>query len=157
MKNWKTFYGKDISIEEFIEAHKNEDRSIIIGTDSQTTSCTRYTTAIVYYKEGKGAVCLHKTLRERKAYNLHEQLFKETWLSIGAALEIIEISPDVMPEVVNIHLDVNTDPKHASARYKNELVGMVAAQGFSCEVKPDSWVSTHIADHIVRNSIASRK
>jgi len=151
MDEWKRFHGKQTSIAEFINSVKGEGRNIIIGTDSQTSEETKYTTAIVFYKPRKGASCIYRTEKQRKPHSLHEQLSRETWLSIGAALEIMEACPEIVTEVVNIHLDVNDNPKHASSKYKSELIGTVVGQGFQCEVKPNSWVATHIADHIVRN------
>ena len=45
-----------------------------------------------------------------------------------------------------IHLDVNMDEHYESARYRKELVGMVASQGFQVVCKPNAWVASKLAD-----------
>jgi predicted RNase H-related nuclease YkuK (DUF458 family) len=158
MTEWVDFYGNSITINDFFSKYDRHNQMIIVGTDSQKTRSgnRRYTTAIVCYKEKRGASCIHHTVTERNSFNLHEQLLKETWYSVTAALDVMSLAPESVPNIVSIHLDVNVNPKDASTKYKNELVGMVLAQGFEAVTKPDSWAATHLADHIVRDKIKEK-
>ena len=47
---------------------------------------------------------------------------------------------------VGIHLDVNDNLQYKSAHYRDELVGLVLAQGYTALVKPDAWAASTVAD-----------
>ncbi len=53
---------------------------------------------------------------------------------------------------LEIHIDVNTDPKHKSSKFKNTLIGYVTGCGFECRVKPESFVASSIADNHTRKA-----
>jgi len=150
--SWKDHNKKSVDLAEFLAKYKGENRRPYIGTDSQTTgNKTRYTTVFVYHDVGYGGTYIERTLKEDAPKSLYQQLLKETWFSITAALEVMEIDPDIKPELLEVHIDVNNEPEHKSSRYRGELMGMVLAQGFKCESKPNSWAATTIADKISRN------
>jgi predicted RNase H-related nuclease YkuK (DUF458 family) len=149
---WKDHNNKEVKMGEFLAKYADQGRKPFIGTDSKTIgNKTRYCTVFVYYLQGRGAVYVDNTIKEDKPNSLYQKLLKETWYSIQAAMEIMEIDPSITPELLEVHIDVNDNPKHKSGRYRGELMGMVLAQGFECKSKPHSWAATTIADKISRN------
>ena len=48
--------------------------------------------------------------------------------------------------VIEIHLDINSNLRYRSSQYKNELIGLVSSQGFQCLIKPDAWAASGAAD-----------
>jgi predicted RNase H-related nuclease YkuK (DUF458 family) len=72
----------------------------------------------------------------------------ETWRSLETAFELQSILPANV-EII-IHVDVNKNKKWKSARYLEELVGMVVGQGFKVVVKPYAWAAQHVADKFSR-------
>jgi predicted RNase H-related nuclease YkuK (DUF458 family) len=149
---WKDHNNKTVDLAEFLAKYKGQGRKPFIGTDSKTIgNKTRFTTVFVYYLEGRGGVYIDHTVKEDRPKSLYQKLFKETWYSIETALEVMEIDPSITPEVLEVHIDVNDNPKHSSGRYRGELMGLVLGQGFKCESKPNSWAATTLADKISRN------
>jgi predicted RNase H-related nuclease YkuK (DUF458 family) len=48
-----------------------------------------------------------------------------------------------------VHLDMGTDPeKNATSTVVDGLCGYVIGSGFDCEVKPNSWASSSVADRL---------
>ena len=75
--------------------------------------------------------------------SLREKLLKEAWMSIETALYVNTIIP--VASLITIDLDVSSDLKWRSNKYKEELCGMVAAQGFEYACKPNTC-SIKLAD-----------
>lgn len=143
-----TFSGQRQSVPEFLSRHLNGSRVLYIGTDSRNTTQTKFSTVLVAYHPGRGGVMLKHVHCERKIEALGERLLKEAYYSVQLAMEVAAMVP---PDVrVEIHLDVNQNVKHPSARYLSSVVGLVSAQGFDYRVKPDAWCATCIADKVVK-------
>lgn len=124
-----------------------------IGTDSQQYSVTkkgrqkricRFTTALAAYKMGHGGSVITHTDTTDFIDALRERLLLEAMRSLETAWYL---SPLISVErIITIHLDVNEQLKYKSARYKDELVGLVVAQGFKATHKPNSWAASSVAD-----------
>lgn len=85
-----------------------------------------------------------KLTREQRLPILRQRLLSEASRSLQVAWYLNDIiSGD---QIITIHLDVNSSLKWDSARYKDELVGYVTAQGFNCEHKPNSFAASWAAD-----------
>jgi predicted RNase H-related nuclease YkuK (DUF458 family) len=48
--------------------------------------------------------------------------------------------------LVGISIDVNSDAKYKSGRYKDMLVGMVVGSGYDAYIKPDAYAASAVAD-----------
>lgn len=155
---FSTASGDAVVLEDWLtEKVIGTDRIIFVGTDSQNTKRTNFTTALVAYEQGKGGIFVYKRYYKSKMTELHQRLSVETWNSIYLAMLVQDIlkSADAVNKIV-VHLDVSNqirferDPNAKSGKYMAELVGAVVAQGFECKVKPESFAATGLADHIVR-------
>jgi len=143
---WRSYDGKHkIDIEQFVEDHKAD--LFFIGTDSQNYSkkrtCIFTTVLIAYTLRRGGAVITHK---HGVPYmdSLRQRLLMEAMLSLEVGWFL---DRRIKKEsIIGIHLDVNHSLKYKSGQYKDELVGLVMAQGFRCLVKPDAWAASSVAD-----------
>lgn len=143
---WRSYDGKRVvNVNEFIEAHKGD--LFFIGTDSQNYSKKHaciFTTVLIGYKmHHGGSVIIH---RDKVPYMeaLRQRLLMEAMRSLEAAWYLDKQISD--KNVIGIHLDVNKNLRFKSAKYKNELVGLVTSQGFNASVKPDAWAASCTAD-----------
>lgn len=126
------------------------EKVVIIGTDSQNFERrTDLVTAVVVLNKGKGGRAFYTKTSNQKFNSLRQKLTTEAWLSVQTAFEIEPLLPEGCDLIV--HLDVNPDLKKGkSAMHIKEVVGMVAGQGFAVVTKPDGFVASHIAEHIVK-------
>ena len=152
-RDWYTIDGDPVEIKQALaEATKGDEKSVIIGTDSQKhDKRIDFVTVIVVRTHLKGARVFYTREKEPKFFNLRDKLIKEAWLSVQTAMAISPILPDEC-ELAALHADVNTDiKKGASARFEAEIRGMILGNGFQVITKPDGWAASHVAEHIVKN------
>ncbi len=128
---------------------------IIVGTDSQNHSNTKIVTVIAIVCEGHGGIYFYEISHVSKIEDIRQKLFKETTLSLRTAdtvLEIIENDPRYLELYDNstftIHVDAGKTKKSKTAELIPAIVGWIKSVGYECEVKPDSFVSSSIADRL---------
>jgi len=143
---WKSYDGMSrVNVDEFVSNH-HED-FFLIGTDSQNYSKKKmcvFTTVLIAYKMYKGgAVIIH---RDKVPFiqSLRQRLILEAMRSLEVAWHID--SKVSSKNIIEIHLDVNPSLKFRSGQYKEELVGLVAGQGYKAIIKPDAWAASGVAD-----------
>lgn len=127
---------------------KDKEYQIFIGTDSKiirSEKKVKYATCIVLYKKGNGGKVLVAKEKAPIPSSLKERLSHEVWRSLELCMELNKVLPNI--ETV-IHIDVNKSNKHKSGKYYQELVSLVVAQGFKCQVKPDAFAAQTIADRL---------
>ena len=145
---WKSLSGGRIEdIHTFAKDVTRLGQELHVGTDSlQTGRFTQFVTVLVVLTPTKGGRVVYTREVVPRIISLRERLFQEVWRSVQIGLEL---SPHVSGQMT-LHIDANTEEKYMSSRYIQELVGLVVGQGFKALVKPESWASTHVADHVVR-------
>jgi predicted RNase H-related nuclease YkuK (DUF458 family) len=135
---------------ETIRASSN-DSSVYIGCDSQILGNGKvdYSTVIVLHMNSKnGCKVFHNSVKQRDYGNLRARLMTEVQYALEAFSEI----EDALGErKLEIHLDINPDPKYASNVVTAEAIGWVRSLGLVAKVKPESFAATSAADHFVRN------
>ena len=153
---WKNGKRKIIPYLEMLKILKDvseyQDHKIIIGTDSvKSQQSFIFTSTICIFNEYENHDRTYfynrKKIKDDSYYILAKRLLKETSDSIEIAnfLNAALDNPNL-----EIHIDVNTDPKHKSSKFKNTLIGYVTGCGFDCRVKPESFVASSIADNHTR-------
>ena len=144
---WKTLTGEPIeSISDFVAEASRNGQPVHVGTDSlQSGRYSQFVTVVVVLNPPKGGRVAYVRETVPRISSLRQRLMEEVWRSVSVAI--------ALPSMINlhVHIDANTNEKHQSARYLQELVGLVVGQGFKALWKPDSWASSHVADHIVRH------
>ena len=122
-----------------------DDYSIEVGTDSQTGSVTKFVTAIVIHRRGKGGIFFYRPLICKKMPQLRDRIYMETGLSISCAVVLLEsfLDDDAMYDIA-IHCDVG--PNGKTRELIREITGYVTASGFGCKVKPEGTAACAVAD-----------
>lgn len=129
--------------------------SVYIGCDSirfkkNKQWYAKYSTVIIVHTDSnKGCRLFHESVDMPDYGNLKQRLLTEVQLVVAAATEIIDVIGDRHLEV---HLDINPNPKHKSNVAVKEALGWVRGSlGLEAKIKPASFAATHAADHAVRH------
>jgi predicted RNase H-related nuclease YkuK (DUF458 family) len=129
----------------------SKNSSVYIGCDSQILGNGKvdYSTVIVLHMNSKnGCKVFHNSVKQRDYGNLRARLMTEVQYALEAFGEI----EDALGErKLEIHLDINPDPKYASNVVTAEAIGWVRSLGLVAKVKPESFAATSAADHFVRH------
>jgi len=128
-----------------LRRYDKEGYSFYIGSDSHVfLNKICLVTCICAHKFGGGGskIFYTKENHDTTTYKtIRARILLETYKSLETALEI----DDFVKSPIEIHLDVGTTKRSKTAAYSSELVSMVLAQGYTCEVKPNSWAA-YMAD-----------
>lgn len=144
---WVSLEGKIIDVNQFIQEHLNDDW--YIGTDShayKTKGFAKFSTALIAYHKGRGGNLAFYNQKTGEMGNIRPRLISEAIRSLQLAYFLDSKIPK--DAIINIHLDVNGNEKFKSHQCKEEIVGMIMAQGkrFRPMWKPDAWGSSTVAD-----------
>lgn len=135
--------------EAILEASK--ESSIYIGCDSLAMPKKKqaeFSTVIVIHKDSKhGCAIYHNKVVLPDYGQMRPRLLMEVQFALEAFYAIEDIVGD---RHLEIHLDVNPEPEHASNLVTNEALGWVKGLGIPAKIKPDSFAASKAADHFVR-------
>ena len=124
---------------------------ICIGSDSQRHGLdVKYSTVILCEKPNTTSGPMYWYWNQRIVYDtltLRERIFKECNRSMEVAFWLQKKFPN---KKIEVHVDVSTDPRHASSRYLMETKGFIQGCGFDFKCKPESWVASTVADWHVK-------
>lgn len=128
--------------------------SVYIGTDSirykkKGQWYAKYSTVVIVHMDSKkGCKLFHESVDMPDYGNLKQRLLTEVQFAVAAASEIVDVLGNRHME---IHLDINPNPKHKSSVAVKEALGWVKGSlGIDAKIKPASFAATHAADHAVR-------
>lgn len=150
MKFKKLTSNENFELADYVSNYLNENKDyevkIYLGCDSQTKGIvTTYATTIVFHVANSGCHVIYKKEVVPAVRDMWNRLWKETELSVAAALYLREHGI----EINTIDLDYNIDPVHNSNRLVKAAVGYVESLGFKARVKPDLLPAVYAADDIV--------
>lgn len=136
--------------------NSSESSSVYIGADSIRFKrkngewFAKYSVVIILHMDSKrGCQLFHKTYELRDYGNRKQRLIAEAGYAIEAATEIMDVLGD---RKLEIHLDLNPNPKYKSNEAVKEALGYVkGTTGIDAKIKPHSFAATHAADHVVRH------
>lgn len=133
----------------------SKESSVYIGCDSirfrkNNQWYAKYSTVIIVHMDSKrGCKLFHNSIDMPDYGNLKQRLLTEVQMAVSTATEIIDVIGDRHME---IHLDINPNPKHKSSVAVKEALGWVKGSlGLDAKIKPSSFAATHAADHAVRH------
>ena len=138
----------------FYDSHKDYGNfNVVIGTDSQNFSDTKMVSAIVMQCEGHGGIYFYKVERVPKIQDVRVKLNYETQASLQYADELLHAMAEKYEELFDkitfsIHIDAGHNPKGKTKELIPSLVGWIHACGYECEVKPNSFAASTIANRI---------
>ena len=129
--------------------------SIYIGADSIRHKrgdkwYARYSTVVILHIDSKhGCKLFHRQVDIPDYGNLKQRLLTEVGYAIEAASELLDV---IGERHLEIHIDINPNPRYKSSVAVKEALGYVKGSlGIDAKIKPSSWAATHAADHLVRN------
>lgn len=141
----------------FYDSHKKYETpiQIVVGTDSQNFSDTKVVTVIAVTCEGHGGIFFYDVTHILRVDDVRTKLHMETQESLKTAEELVDVlgGNEKYEEMyfscpIAIHVDAGNSPKGKTKELIPELVGWIKACGYDCCVKPDSFVSSSIANRI---------
>ena len=85
--------------------------------------------------------------RKRDKELVNERMVFEVGKSIEVATQVAELL-DVYEIPLEIHADINPNPKHNSNKALQSAVGYILGMGYDFKIKPESYASSNIADKL---------
>jgi hypothetical protein len=132
--------------------NSSKESAIYIGCDSLCNpkkNVAEYSTVIILHVDSKhGCKVFHNKVRMPDYGNMRMRLLTEVGFALEAFYAIEEV---VGSRKLELHIDVNPDPKHASNIVTKEALGWVRGLGLEAKIKPDSFAASTAADHCVRH------
>jgi len=131
VNKWRNFSGKVFNepittlVENAIEREQEAGHrlKICVGSDSQAyKSHIAYATVIVLLREGKGGFMFIKNQKGITKISTKERMLKEVTMSVETAYSICHILEKYNIEL-EVHADINTDPKFESNVALKEAMG----------------------------------
>ena len=157
-QQWRKLNGTRIrrsienEIREVLVQEKNAGNniSVCIGTDSQVKSCiTEFATVIVFIRKGKGGFMYISNEICKRRMPVKQRMLEEVQRSIDVAFRLCDlfIAFNVQMEV---HADINTDPKFKSNEAFKDAMGYITGMGFAFKAKPHAFASSSCANKVVQ-------
>jgi predicted RNase H-related nuclease YkuK (DUF458 family) len=136
--------------------NKNRDYGgfhVIVGTDSQNFSYTKMVSVIVMKCEGHGGIYFYRVEKINKLSDVRAKLNYETQISLQYADELLNIMAELDEELFSaiafsIHVDAGRSENGKTKELIPSLVGWIHSCGYECQVKPDSFAASTIANRI---------
>ena len=156
-QKWRNFSGKvfDMPITNIIENAIIKEQEaghrlkICVGSDSQAyKSHVEYATVIVVLREGKGGFMFMRNNKGTKKISIKERMLREVTMSVEVAYAICDILDKYNVEL-EVHADINTDPKFESNVALKDAMGYILGMGFVFKAKPYAFASSSCADKVV--------
>lgn len=154
-KGWKRLTDENIEslsatiISDISKYRELHELRFYVGCDSQIHGKEIvYTKAIALRKVGHGALGYYSRQREEvgRFKNHRERLFEETYRIVEVAKWLDDIILEHGYIVEQVHADLNPSSDFLSNCVVSQCLGYIKAMGYTGVIKPDSWVSSKIAD-----------
>lgn len=136
----------------------NEDTKIYIGTDSTRFKklgkwYARYATVCSVHLNGRNGCKVFRHVSTEPDYDVKKnrpslRLMNEVQKSCEL---YIQLAPLIDDFDIEIHLDINPDPKHGSSCVAQQAAGYVlGVTGREPLLKPDAWAASFAGDHFAK-------
>ncbi len=131
------------------EAALGNQIKVCIGTDSQVYGTeTEFATVIVLLRKGRGGFMFINNNRSRNKMSLKERLLTEVSRSIEIAYHLCNLFDKYGTEL-EVHADINTNPRFGSNAALSEAMGYILSMGFTFKAKPDATAASCCANKVV--------
>jgi len=155
---WKKFNGEILQqdiLEEvnnvIVKEHEVGNKlKVCIGTDSQVKGLvTDFATVIVFLREKKGAFMFIHQERTKERMSIKRRMLSEVQRSIAIAYDLCNML-DKYDIGLEVHADINTNPKFKSNQALHEAMGYILGMGFVFKAKPEAFASSACANKMVQ-------
>ena len=154
---WRRLDGTkiEIPIREAVENSLIHERElgnqikVCIGTDSQVRGAeTEFATVIVLLRKGRGGFMFINNDRTSQKMSLKERMLIEVHRSIEIAYHLCNLF-DKYKTDLEVHADINTNPRFGSNAALSEAMGYIVSMGFTFKAKPDATAASCCANKVV--------
>ena len=111
----------------------------------------RYATVAIVHMNGKNGCRIFNNISIEPDYDLKKNRPKMRMMNeVSKVCQLYtQLAPFIDEYEVEIHLDINTDPKYGSNCAANEAAGFVLGMtGIEPKLKPESWAASFGADGV---------
>lgn len=135
----------------------NSSTKVYLGCDSvryiakNNRQMARFATVAIIHKNGKNGCKIFSTVDHEPDYDLKANRPKMRMMNeVRKVCELYnQLAPFIDEFDIEIHLDINTDPRHGSNCAANEAAGYVLGMtGIEPKLKPESWAASFGADGV---------
>jgi uncharacterized protein len=132
------------------------ETKVYLGCDSvryikKGRQWARFATVCIVHKNGKNGCRIFSNVSHEADYDMKPSRPKMRMMKeVQKVCELYtQIGPFIDEFNVEIHLDINTDPKHGSNCAASEAAGYVLGMtGIEPKLKPESWAASFGADGV---------
>ena len=122
---------------------------VCIGTDSQVRGAeTEFATVIVILRKGRGGFMFINNDKTKQKMSLKERMLIEVSRSIDIAYHLCPLFDKYQTEL-EVHADINTNPRFGSNAALSEAMGYILSMGFTFKAKPDAHAASCCANKVV--------
>jgi predicted RNase H-related nuclease YkuK (DUF458 family) len=141
----------------------SKDTKIYLGCDSvryfkNGNAYGRFATVAIVHKDGNKGCKIFSNVSYEPDYDLKKDRPKMRMLNeVRKVCELYtQLAPFIDEYDIEIHLDINMDPKHGSNCAASEAAGYVlGVTGIEPKLKPESWAASFGADGVAHGRGAS--
>ena len=136
--------GIKYTIEDLAQILQKYDK-VIIGSDSKYyRKYVKYATVVCVHTIESGVTYWYS---KSKRYNVKGDIQTRIWTEVNLSMDIALSLQEYMPlGSIEVHCDINSNPKYASNRFNVGASGYVIGCGFNYKCKPDAWAASDVAD-----------
>ncbi len=156
---WRKFNGTPISVPilEAVESVLIEEEKlghkikVCIGTDSQIYGREfEFATVILFLRKGHGGFMFvsNGRMKDKNKPTIKERMLVEATRSIEIAYHLCELFDKYGTEL-EVHADINTNPRFKSNTSLSEAMGYIIGMGFSFKAKPEAFAASCCANKVV--------
>ncbi|GAO44528.1 ribonuclease H-like YkuK family protein [Flavihumibacter petaseus] len=132
------------------ETAQGHELKVCIGTDSQVKGAvTEFATVVVFIRKGKGGFMYIRNETTRRRFSIKERMLTEVAKSVDVAYALCNILSRYSVDM-EVHADINTNPKFKSNDALKEAMGFIMGMGFAFRSKPHAFASSSCANKIVQ-------
>jgi predicted RNase H-related nuclease YkuK (DUF458 family) len=122
---------------------------ICVGCDSHVKGAVvEFATVLLILRERKGGFMFYRHTAVCQKLTLKERMLTEVTYAIQAAYELCPIF-EKYPVALELHADINTDPRFKSNLAFKDVMGYIAGMGYVFKAKPDAFASSCCADRVI--------
>lgn len=131
----------------------DREYKLVVGTDSQNFDYTKVVLVVALLNVGHGGIFFYDVTRHKRISDVRQKLFMETQLSLDYANTLLQAleqesldDPEFDYTKINYSIHVDAGYNGPTKAVIPEIVAWVKSCGFDCQVKPESYVASSIAD-----------
>ena len=127
----------------------NNKIKVCIGTDSQVRGLeTEFATVVLLLRKGKGGYMFISSDKTLQRMTIKERMLHEVSKSIEIAYHLCSLFDEYRTEL-EVHADINTNPRFGSNTALSEAMGYILSMGFTFKAKPDAVAASCCANKVV--------